>query len=243
MRRWICGVGLLLASPSFAQEENPEERAKAMFEEGGRLYEAGQYEEAVQAFQIAYSLSPKPLLLYNMVAPLERLGRWDEALEALTTYAETAPEDEQDSLQSRITSLRIRISDRDNASAAPAPEPEPEPAVVATVEPEKRGNPLAVALFGVGAAGAGVGGVFTATALGARGQWRSSCVDAAGEVLCPEDAQSAWKRDNAHSLVADIGWVVGLAGVGGGVAVTFGGGASDVTLQVAPTGLRVGGRW
>ena len=238
MRGIVLWLGLLCAQGALGQEiDDPEERARALFEEGGRLYETGQYEEAVQAFQIAYSLSPMPLLLYNMVAPLERLGRWDEALEALKTYASTAPEEEQKSLASRIEALEARIRDREEQVELPVSAP-------VQVESPRKGNPAAIALFGVGVAGVGVGSVFTATTHSARSQWTSECADGPSGLLCPDSSRAAWQRDNTHGAIADIGWVVGLGGLGGGLLVVLGGDkGSDVQMSLGPGHLTVGGRW
>ena len=237
---WLCVCVPRVAFAADEPDAETEERARALFVEGTRLYESGRYEEAVEAFRIAHTLSGRPLLLFNMASALERVGRWDEALEALETYMKTAPLDELESLDSRIQQIRVRIEERD-AELAESVEP-------AMVQEEavtgSRVSVLPVVLFGTSAAGLGVGTAFSLKALGARNAWKSDCADAAGATVCPESAISDWQRDNRSSAVADIGWGVGLSALGVGLVVTLGGsGSSDLRVGVNPNGLNVGGRW
>ena len=213
-------------------QEDSDERAKALYDEGTRLYEAGQYEEAVEVFQIAYSLSERPLLLFNLAHALERLGRWEEARDALEQYRGVAPESDWETLDSRIRELEERIA------ARPAAESE----TVAVIEdPGKTGPPVgAYVLLGTGAAGLGVGTVFTMRALSARSEWQDACADGAA---CPAGAAEAWQRDNRSSLVADIAWGIGAVGVVGGVALSLGSGSADLTLAARPGAVRIGGRF
>ena len=143
--KWFLVLGALLAaSPALAQEDDSDERAKALYQEGTRLYEQGLYEEAVAAFKIAYSLSRRPLLLYNMAQAMERIGQWDEALEALVDYKTDAPPEELDTLNSRIDALQARIDERDAEQAANTPEP------VVVQAPRRGPPPGAYALFANG---------------------------------------------------------------------------------------------
>lgn len=226
-----------LAGSAHAQDDDADLRARQLYEEGTRLYESGLYEEAVQAFKIAYSLSRRPLLLYNMAQAMERIGQWDEALAALVDYRDEAPPEELETLDSRIAALQARIDERDAEKAANAPEP------VVVQAPRRGPPPGAWALFATGAVGVGVGSVFTGRALGARAEWTEACVESSAGLTCPSGVSGAYIRDNRSSLVADIGWAVGALGVGGGVVVTLGGRSSDLTVAAGPGGFRLGGRW
>jgi hypothetical protein len=250
MRSFLVLCAALWLSPAaFAQSEEDEARAKELFDNGSILYDEGRYEEAVSAFEAAFALSKKPLLLYNMASALERMGRWDEALEALNGYRAFATADERDTIERRIRSIEERIEERRAEAPEPVPEPEvvePEPApapVVAPAElssdPETRGKPVAVVLIGAGSVGLGVGAVFSGMASQARGQWRSLCVDD----LCPSDAEPFIRRDNTQGLVADVGWVLGVGMLGGGVAVALGGkNSADIELVPSTHGLVIRGR-
>lgn len=233
------------ASDAFAQDPDPEsesdQRARALNEEGSRLYEQGLYEEAVQAFKIAYSLSRRPLLLYNMAQAMERIGWWDEALAALEDYHLDAEDAELPALESRIAQLKARIEERDAAAAAAAAAA----AQPVVVEDPRRGPPPgAWALFATGAVGVGVGSVFGAQALGARSDWTAACVEGGDDLTCPVSADEALRKDNRSSLIADIGWIVGAGGVSGGlIVVAVGRPEQSVALQAGPGWLRLGGRW
>lgn len=245
----LCAA-LWVAPAALAQSEADEARAKELFDNGSILYDEGRYEEAVSAFEAAYALSKKPLLLYNMASALERMGRWDEALEALNGYRAFATADERDTIERRIRSIEERIEERlaeapepvaEPEPVVPEPEPEPAPEPVAAIpeSTEARGKPVAVALIGSGSVGLVVGAVFGGMATQARGQWRSLCVDG----LCPSEAEPFIRRDNTRSLVADVGWVAGVGLLGGGVAVALGGKKSgDLSLVPSAHGLAIRGR-
>lgn len=230
---------LLLCPSALAQDSESESdaRARVFYDEGVRLYEAGMYEEALNAFKIAYENSKRPLLLYNMAQAMERIGQWDEALAALEDYRLDAPEEELAQLDSRIAALQSRISERDAAAKAQQD--------AAVAERARKGPPVgAWVLFGTGAVGVGLGSVFTSSALSARSEWTSACLEGNDGLICPADASDAWARDNKNSLIADIGWIVGVGGIGGGVALTVAGGKnSDLTLAAGPGHVRLGGRW
>jgi len=225
----------LVATPALAQDgsEEDQERAKVLFAQGQAFYESGRFEEAVQALQLAYDLSGKPLLLFNLTAPLERLGRWEEALEALEGYRPHARDDEIEEIERRLTSLRERVEEEKAREAALA-------------DARAQGGPPvgAFVLFGVGAVGIGTGTVFTARALSARNEWTGLCAGDPG--LCPVSAEPVVQRDRTSSLIADISLVAGVAALGGGVAVLVAGGkkreaSPEVAWWVAPTGTGIRG--
>ena len=78
-------IALLLVALCWAADPTDEElgRAKELFANGSALYEEGDYEHALVAFEAAYELSPAPLLLFNMANTLERMGSLEAALEKL----------------------------------------------------------------------------------------------------------------------------------------------------------------
>jgi len=219
----------ITASVAHAQDTAAEdqERAKVLFAQGQAFYESGRFEEAVQALSLAYDLSGKPLLLFNLTAPLERLGRWPEALEALEGYRPYAKPDEIEEIERRLTTIRERVEEQEAKDAALA-------------EAGARSGPpaSAIVLFGVGAVGLGTGTVFTARALSARSEWKGLCAGDPG--LCPAEADPTVKRDRTSSVIADISMVAGVAAVGGGFAILLGSKKKksanpEVSLWMAPT--------
>lgn len=228
---------LTVAVAQDAVDESTDARAKALFEEGTRLYESGRYEEAAEAFRIAYTLSGRPLLLFNMASALERIGRYEEALEALEGYLPHAPPDEVMALESRIQLMRTRVEE------APTDPPDEAPTPAEPVQREPLPL-LPVALFATSGVGGLVGTVYTVRALNGRSQWKGLCTTSDGGQLCPVSAEDPWRRDNRNSLVADIGWGVGLGALGAGLVVTLGPKKdSDVVVRPEWGGLSVRGRW
>jgi tetratricopeptide (TPR) repeat protein len=234
---------LCALSGAHAQEPSQEdqERAKVLFAQGEALYDQGRYEEAVKALELAYELSGKPRLLFNLTAPLERLGRWEEALDAMERYAPDARPHEQEEVQRRLVQLRERVAEE---------RAEAEALAAATQAGQKKGPPAgAWVLLGTGAVGVGTGTVFTARALGARGQWTSLCVGDPG--VCSADAQPLVSRDRSSSAIADVSYAVGIAALAAGGIVALSSKkkraeaadlvAVDLTLAVAPNGLSLGG--
>lgn len=208
---------LALLGSAAAQEDPSEDRARRLYEQGTLRYEQGAYEEALVAFELAYRESERPLLLYNMASTLERLGRWQEALDALREYRTSALPEELATLDSRIANLEERIG-------AVEPEPEPVQPVESEAVVERRGPSAgAVALLATGAVGVGLGTAFTVRALSARSDWRAQCVDGVGGDLCPADVDPLVRRDRSSSVVADVSWVVGVGALGGGVLLSLGG--------------------
>lgn len=257
---WLAAIPALAqehpeeGAPSGALSEETIARAKELFQNGTLLYDEGSYDAAVAAFREAYELTREPLMLYNMASALERMGAWQEAVDALDGYRAFAPADERDILERRIRALEKRVEEKRDqerrdaeeaarlaaeAQAAAAPPPEPLP-------PPRRGPSAgAVALWGTGAVGVGLGTVFTARTLGARAAWKGECVEGPNGLLCPSDASELVRRDKTSAIVADVSWGVGLLALGGGLVVSLSGkgGAQDVALSLRPDGVTVGGSW
>lgn len=85
---------------------------RAEFERGQAAYRLGDYDRAIEAWQRAYDADPQPLLLYNLSQAYERLGRLQEAVDALDRYlANAAPNDpRQADARARVAALRERLS-------------------------------------------------------------------------------------------------------------------------------------
>ncbi len=247
LRAMACLMALSVATPALCQDEDA--RARELYEEGTRLYDLGKYEESVAAFQLAYGLSKRPQLLYNMASAMERLARWEEALEALQQYRRDSDPTAEElvSLTVRIDQLKTRIEKRDQQEALEQPPPPPDPIAPEPIV-ENRLPAGAWALYSGGVVGVGTAAVFTARAASARTEWKDQCVDGDAR-LCASDGRDAWKKDNQSSLAADISWLVGLGSIAGGVVVTLGNQRDDnlqVRLSAQPWGggqVALGGRF
>lgn len=122
-------LAAVLACPAGAAAENVDERAKLSFEEGKRLFEAGEYEDAAAMFTEAYNLTAKPALLFNLAACAERMGQVDKAVAYYRVYLEEAPDAEDaEAVRRHIARLETGISPEaepgvpvDTAPTAPPP--------------------------------------------------------------------------------------------------------------------------
>lgn len=220
------------ASASAQRRVDPRERrARELFEQGEAAYEEGRYEEAISAFEQAYGLSARPLLLYNVANAQERLGLLREALDNLRYYLEDAPDDERPVIERRIRGLEDRVArqereeqsrraDQENIARTAA-----EAAAAAAVRDGRRGGeparpapPILGWTLTIGGGALAVTGiVFGALALGARSDADALCSDVGESTLCPSSAGSALSRDGTFSLLADIGIIAGIAAASVGV--------------------------
>jgi len=237
-RALILAMLVGAVSPALAQEaseggESDLERAKALSLKSTQLYAEARYEEAVEALREAYELAPRAALLYNMATPLERLGRWNEALDALKGYRPSAKPEELDAIDRRITNLEMKVAQqRADREAVEAAKNQP------AVEPSRKGPPAgAWVLLGTGAVGLGSGTVFTLRALSARSDWTGQCTDGDAR-LCPASATDAVSRDRSSSLIADVSWVVGIGATGAGLAIALGGKKKEASPETAKVYLQ-----
>lgn len=115
MHRWRGLVGTLVAllfvthgAGAAAQEVD----ARAEFLRGQTAYQQGDFARAVEAWERAYEVDPRPLLLFNLAQAHERLGQLTEAAESLEEYLDRAePDDEnQSAAREKLASLRQRLA-------------------------------------------------------------------------------------------------------------------------------------
>lgn len=241
---FAAAVTLGAFEPSASAQQKTEKaaadvRARELFLKGDAAYAEGRYEEALAAFQEAYDLSGRPQLLFNISNSLERLGRYQEAVDALDKYLASGKAKDRDVVQKRLTNLKKRVEDQKKEQEKLAKEEEEkrqreeaerkkreEAAGGAAqgnghgnngggnvvVTPEKpSGSIVPWVLIGGGGAVLATGAVFGILALGARSDAKSGCADAPSGHLCDADARSALDRETTFGLVADIGIVAGLA--------------------------------
>lgn len=215
-----------LPAPAHASEED-DARARQLYRNGERLYEEGLYEEAIAAWERAYDLSSRAELLYNIANALERIGRWEEALDRLNQYRAFADADEQEVLERRMRSIERRIEEKealDDEAARLAAEKDRRRPVSSRVGANPSGegpHPAGIALIGLGAAGLATGGVFGGLALEARAEALEGCQEGSEGVLCKNSVADALSRDSRFSLGADVGVIGGAAALGAGIVITL----------------------
>lgn len=87
---------LALSRELGADELTEEERAadpRELFREGERHYHGGRYEEALAAWQLAYQLSGRIALLYNLAQAYSRLGMLEEEKVTLEAFLQDSGEE------------------------------------------------------------------------------------------------------------------------------------------------------
>lgn len=230
MTKLLLGLALVLAfAPCAARAQHradPRERqARALFEQGEAAYEEGRYDEAIAAFEQAYGLSARPLLLYNIANAKERLGLLSEALENLRNYLEDAPDDERPIIERRIRGLEDRVTRQDREQVERRAEQERiartagEAAASAAVRDGRAhagsqgpAPPILGWTLAIGGGALVVTGViFGVLALGARSDAAALCSEVGASTFCPISAESMLSRDRTFSLLADIGVLAGAA--------------------------------
>lgn len=122
MEGLLCALvlgGLLFTTVSAqaqteAEAETPNETgasARDLFVQGSSSYRVGNYEAAIESWQRAFELDPRPLLLYNLGQAYERLGRLVEAVDSTERYLrEASPTDSHRAdATARLASMRERL--------------------------------------------------------------------------------------------------------------------------------------
>ena len=213
----MISLYLLLSGSAFAQDADPDARARELYENGAALYEEGRYDEAIVAWDEAYRLSQRHALLYNIANAQERLGDYEAALDTLAEYRALAPASERDVLDRRLRSIERRMEE--------AGEPVSTTTTTVPVDtgPARDLELLPIGLIGVGAVALSTGTVFGVRSRAAGDELETVCVNG----LCPSEAQDLLQRNARSALIADIAWGVGAAAAAGGVI--------DDSMRVQPT--------
>ena len=117
-------VAPCLAGPgrALADDETPEQRARALNERGLDLLGRSDFVGALEAFRAAQALYPNPAILLNMGTALRNLGRIAEAADTYDAYAADprAPEERRGEVRAIVAELsshlaRVRVVASPNA--------------------------------------------------------------------------------------------------------------------------------
>jgi tetratricopeptide (TPR) repeat protein len=117
-----CALAAVLAPARSLAQDAPAEsattqandrEARRIFELGSAAYQERDYEAALEHFEHAYRLSPRPALLFNIGQCNDRLRRDPEAIDAFERYLRAEPVSPyREEAQSRLRILRRAESDR-----------------------------------------------------------------------------------------------------------------------------------
>lgn len=195
-----AGLACAQSAPPEAAEER-DERARLHYRAGTSYYAEGAFEQALQEFEQAYRLSPRPGLLFNIASTLERMGQLERALEHFERYLPEVPAgEEHDLLERRLVSLRERVAAQRSSPPAPAAETVPASSGSSGFV---LGGAVSLAIAGAAAI---VWGIFGALALSAQSSIEGGCRMTSS--CTPADVSDL----RTFSLVADFGWPVAAAG-------------------------------
>lgn len=236
---------LLCAGPALAQEDPARDQARVLYENGATLYEEGEYEKAIVAWEQAYALSKEPALLYNIANALERLGRIGPAIDRLNEYRIYAPAEERETLERRLRALERRLQEEQAPAPvveppAPDPAPPPTPPPPAPQPPAK--HPLraaGVVLGAVGLGGAGAGAGLYASASRQAELALGSCAAVSAGWLCADEAAAPADRSRALATGGHVSWAVAGALLVSG-AVTLALDATSTRVLLTPVPVRGG---
>jgi tetratricopeptide (TPR) repeat protein len=251
----------LVAIGSTVCAQTDDENARRHFESGAAYLQQSDNEDALREFQAAYALSKRPPLLLNIAAVYERMGKPDQAIEALNHYLEADPSSaDRTTIETRIANLKKRAE-----GAAPSEPPKPAnpptpPPPVATppvggaptqgveppAEPKEPVAPQrtpAYIAFGAGGAAA-IGAVIT-------GIIAKSKFDDASNTCKPNCADSKVDPVKSMALVSDILTGVAVVGVGVGAVLFFTAKsegappsrAPALSAGVSPSAARIDATW
>jgi len=201
--------------------------AKRLFEKGEELYSKGDYEKAIESWELSYDLSEADLILESIANAYERLGQVEKARDYLGRWRASAPEDEHAALDARLVKLDQRITKDKAAQQAKDAKEKAAKDAQAKREAEERaardGGKLfvpGIVIAGVGAGAAITGGVLDILAVRGRPDASAVCAQSAdGKLLCRESSRVAIEQSNTFATVGDILLIAGAATAAAGVVL------------------------
>jgi tetratricopeptide (TPR) repeat protein len=103
----VCALSLL-CGVARAQDEAQIAEARARFEQGISLADAGNCSGAIAEFNASLAIAPRPNTLFNIARCQETLNRYDLAIRAYEQYLELAPADDPDRATVEATMRQLR---------------------------------------------------------------------------------------------------------------------------------------
>jgi hypothetical protein len=208
----VLAAGICLCGRAEAQGDDME-RAKEAYTLGQRHFDAGEYAEALEAFQRSFDAFPHFRTIFSLALCFEKLGEVERAVEAYRRYVDWSGEvPNRGDVERKIEELRALLPPEPEPAedTAEGPEPEPEPAPETPPEtPQQPGTDLRTpgwVVIGTGAAAVVVGGVM----LGLAQRSRREMEDVEGVPYDPAK-HDPMKEDG--ETFEKAGWICGGIGV------------------------------
>jgi hypothetical protein len=91
------------------QQDEATTRAREAYERGRAAFTAGNFQEALTAFQEAYDAKPHPTVLVSIAECQERLEQWSATVETLERYLRDSPQArDREAMEQKIAAIRAR---------------------------------------------------------------------------------------------------------------------------------------
>lgn len=216
------------------------EAAKRHYERGVELYDSKNYAGALAEFETAKRVKPLAAFDYNIARCLDRLERYEEAIQAYDRYVITAPNPEEArKVVERIAILKMRLE-----AAKPIPEKQEDKVIVNAESPRDRpagpslAMPLAIGMGALVSLATGTGLYFSID--GELARLNRECVRPC------QDAALGGLRDREIAAYA----ILGAGAIAAAAAVALGARyavirrrVATVSIVPAGNGLAVAGTW
>jgi tetratricopeptide (TPR) repeat protein len=109
----LATTTIVSTTPAHAQQPSPADmkKAKEAFDAGKAAHAAGKFDEAIEKYKIAYTLSKKPVLLYNVAVAMADAGMDDLALINFRKYLKEAPADDgqRPDAEAKVKALETKL--------------------------------------------------------------------------------------------------------------------------------------
>ena len=223
-----------------AGEETASLEARSLFEEGSRLYDLGDYEQAIQRFQRSYTLSGAVPLLLNIAQAHRLRGDCVQAVSFYRRYLDKRPDaPRRAEVEARLAEMQAcvdagpRPAPGTRAVQGPTSPPAPAAPAASAAAPRAKDGSSTYAIVGwsgvaVATAGAGLAATTLVMTLSHASSLADACRSDGG---CPASERDRIASYELTRTLAIVGGVI--TGVGVGVAI-FGFAHGHDTTTAAP---------
>jgi tetratricopeptide (TPR) repeat protein len=90
----VCIAATVATTVAYAEESPEDKRAKAIWRDGAKQYNLGDFEGAIQKFEEAYKVSPLPTILFNLGQAHRQKKNYERAVYYFRTYLREKPDAE-----------------------------------------------------------------------------------------------------------------------------------------------------
>jgi hypothetical protein len=143
--KWLVLALLVALAPAAARADQGNEHAKQLFEQGRTLFDVGEFDKAIEAWQQAYKEKTDPLFLYNIAQAYRLKGDNQKAIFFYRGYLRNAPKAANKAeVEGKIAQLQKAAEGKPGAPTTPTPAPAPTPISPAPVSPAPISTPTPV---------------------------------------------------------------------------------------------------